>query len=40
MRGDSDDLIRLFVNLFDNAIKFTEQGEISVRAGLQDKPSI
>ena len=37
MRGDSDDLIRLFVNLFDNAIKFTEQGEISVRAGLQEK---
>ena len=36
MRGDSDDLIRLFVNLLDNAIKFTEQGEISLTAGLQN----
>lgn len=30
--GDSDELIRLFVNLLDNAIKYTEQGEISVTA--------
>lgn len=36
LRGDSDDLIRLFVNLLDNAIKFTEQGEIRLTAGLQD----
>ncbi len=28
--GDSDDLIRLFVNLLDNAIKYTEQGHIDV----------
>ena len=37
MRGDSDDLIRLFVNLMDNAIKFTEQGEINITAGLRHK---
>jgi heavy metal sensor kinase len=30
--GDSDDLIRLFVNLLDNAIKYTESGTITVRA--------
>jgi len=36
LRGDSDDLIRLFVNLLDNAIKFTEQGEISITAGLRE----
>lgn len=28
--GDSDELIRLFVNLLDNAIKYTERGEIRV----------
>jgi heavy metal sensor kinase len=33
--GDSDDLIRLFVNLLDNAIKYTQQGHISVVAGPQ-----
>src|SRR5215211_7409646 len=37
MRGDSDDLIRLFVNLLDNAIKFTEQGEIGITAEVQNK---
>ncbi len=31
--GDSDQLIRLVVNLLDNAIKFTESGGITVRAG-------
>ena len=36
MRGDIDDLIRLFVNLLDNAIKFTTQGEIRLTAGLQN----
>lgn len=36
MLGDSDDLIRLFVNLLDNAMKFTEQGEIRLTAGLQN----
>ena len=30
--GDSDELIRLFVNLLDNAIKYTESGEISISA--------
>ena len=33
--GDSDALIRLFLNLFDNAIKYTEQGTICVSATLQ-----
>jgi signal transduction histidine kinase len=28
--GDSDALIRLFVNLLDNAIKYTQQGQITV----------
>jgi len=35
--GDSDELIRLFVNLLDNAIKYTEQGEISVTANCDGK---
>lgn len=30
--GNSDELIRLFVNLLDNAIKYTERGEIRVTA--------
>ena len=30
--GDGDALIRLFVNLLDNAIKYTEQGQIAVAA--------
>jgi signal transduction histidine kinase len=30
--GDSDELIRLFVNLLDNAIKYTEHGKISITA--------
>lgn len=33
--ADSDALIRLFVNLLDNAIKYTEQGRISVSATSQ-----
>ena len=38
LRGDSDALIRLFVNLLDNAVKYTEQGGIEVTAGIdQDK---
>jgi heavy metal sensor kinase len=28
--GNSDDLIRLFVNLIDNAIKYTEHGDIEI----------
>ena len=32
MQGDSDALIRLFVNLLDNAVKYTEHGGIEVTA--------
>ena len=32
LRGDSDALIRLFVNLLDNAVKFTELGNINLEA--------
>jgi len=35
--GDSDELIRLFVNLLDNAIKYTERGEISISANRNEK---
>ena len=35
--GDSDELIRLFVNLFDNAIKYTEHGKITARAQKNEK---
>ncbi|MBI5566038.1 MAG: HAMP domain-containing histidine kinase [Chloroflexi bacterium] len=34
LMGDSDSLIRLFVNLLDNAIKYTRQGTITVAARL------
>ena len=32
LQGDTDDLIRLFVSLLDNAVKYTEQGGISLVA--------
>ena len=32
LTGDSDDLIRLFVNLLDNAVKYMERGGITVSA--------
>jgi heavy metal sensor kinase len=32
LSGDSDGLIRLFVNLLENAIKYTDQGAITVQA--------
>ncbi len=36
LMGDSDGLIRLFVNLLDNAIKYTEQGFITISAAKKD----
>jgi len=35
--GDSDELIRLFVNLLDNAIKYTERGKINITAKCTDE---
>ena len=35
--GDSDALIRLFANLLDNAVKYTERGGIDVNARADDK---
>lgn len=35
--GDSDELIRLFVNLLDNAIKYTERGGIIIAATDDEK---
>jgi heavy metal sensor kinase len=32
VRGESDGLIRLFINLLENAIKYTEQGSVNVSA--------
>jgi signal transduction histidine kinase len=34
VRGDNDDLIRLFVNLLENAVKYTQHGSISVSASV------
>jgi heavy metal sensor kinase len=39
VRGERDGLIRLFVNLLDNAIKYTQQGSVSVSAQ-QDREQI
>jgi heavy metal sensor kinase len=36
LTGDSDGLIRLFVNLLDNAIKFTEKGGITMAASQEN----
>lgn len=35
--GDSDELIRLFVNLLDNAIKYSEHGKITITAQKGEK---
>ncbi|HLQ76217.1 MAG TPA: HAMP domain-containing sensor histidine kinase, partial [Terriglobia bacterium] len=40
VRGDNDDLIRLFVNLLENAVKYTPRGGISVSAKLRDNAAI
>jgi heavy metal sensor kinase len=40
LSGDTDALIRLFVNLMDNAIKYTERGEITVTARSEKKELI
>ncbi len=34
--GDTDGLIRLFINLLDNAIKYTEQGGVTVQAFVEN----
>jgi heavy metal sensor kinase len=36
LMGDSDGLIRLFANLLDNAIKYTEQGSVTISAESRD----
>jgi heavy metal sensor kinase len=40
IKGDSDSLIRVLVNLMDNAIKYTEKGEIKVNAFLNSSREI
>lgn len=39
LEGASDELIRLFVNVLDNAIKFTEQGSITLSAQRDRDPA-
>jgi heavy metal sensor kinase len=38
--GDTDGLIRLFVNLIDNAIQFTEHGGITLTANREDQGNL
>ena len=40
LMGEQDGLIRLFVNLLDNAIKYTEEGEVSVRARAHGRDTV
>ena len=40
IQGDSDALIRAFVNLIDNAIKYTEKGEIKIQANQTEKSQV
>jgi heavy metal sensor kinase len=40
LRGDSDALIRVFLNLVDNAVKYTARGEITIQALRKGERSI
>lgn len=40
LSGDRDQLIRLFVNLLDNAIKFTERGQVIVSTSTESGPPL
>lgn len=37
VQGERDGLIRLFLNILDNAIKYTEAGEITLRTGTSEQ---
>lgn len=40
LMGDTDGLIRLFANLLDNAVRYTEHGGVTVRAGASSDGTI
>lgn len=40
LSGDGDELIRLFVNLLDNAIKYTQSGTVTVAAKAESDDSV